>query len=60
MNVALDIDLKNVDGPIYLAIANAFAELIESGETPAYTQLLPQRELARRLGVTRWHNQSRL
>ncbi|WNK01179.1 PLP-dependent aminotransferase family protein [Thalassospiraceae bacterium LMO-JJ14] len=52
MDVALDIDLKNVDGPIYLAIANAFAELIESGETPAYTQLLPQRELARRLGVT--------
>lgn len=52
MNVALDIDLKNIDGPIYLAIANAIAELIESGETPGYTQLLPQRELARRLGVT--------
>lgn len=45
-------DIAGANGPRYLALASAIAEAINSGELPAGTQLPPQRDLAKKLGVT--------
>lgn len=44
-------DLDGIDGPKYLAIADAVSTAIESGELGAGDRLPPQRDLAARLGV---------
>lgn len=45
-------DISGRSGPKYLALADAFAEAIESSELKAQTKLPPQRILSYRLGVT--------
>jgi len=43
--------LRKGDGPLYLAIADAIAAAVGSGELPENTRLPPQRALARHLGI---------
>lgn len=45
-------DIRDLDGPRYLAIASAIAQAIDSGDLPDGAQLPPQRDLADHLGVT--------
>jgi DNA-binding transcriptional MocR family regulator len=43
--------MRRGDGPVYLAIADAIAGAIGSGELPESTRLPPQRTLAKHLGI---------
>jgi DNA-binding transcriptional MocR family regulator len=43
--------MRRGDGPVYLAIADAIAAAIGSGELPENTRLPPQRTLAKQLGI---------
>ncbi|MEH0715859.1 PLP-dependent aminotransferase family protein [Vibrio owensii] len=45
-------DITGRSGPKFMALANAIAEMIESGELEPDTKLLPQRILSYRLNVT--------
>lgn len=45
-------DISGRSGPKFIALADAFAEVIESGELKPETKLPPQRILSYRLGVT--------
>ncbi|MGE0154193.1 MAG: PLP-dependent aminotransferase family protein [Reyranellaceae bacterium] len=45
-------EIHSTDEPMYLALANSFADAIERGTLPTGTQLPPQRDLAKQLGVT--------
>ncbi|MEJ2765117.1 PLP-dependent aminotransferase family protein [Photobacterium sp. MCCC 1A19761] len=45
-------DISSRSGPKYMALADAFAEAIESSELEAHAKLPPQRILSYRLGVT--------
>lgn len=44
--------LERADGPLYLALAAAIENAVDSGELPAGFQLPPQRRLADALGIT--------
>ncbi|WP_375460054.1 PLP-dependent aminotransferase family protein [uncultured Enterovirga sp.] len=45
-------DIRDLEGPRYLAIAGAIAQAIDAGELSPGAQLPPQRDLADHLGVT--------
>lgn len=45
-------DISGRSGPIFIALADAFSEVIESGELKVGTKLPPQRILSYRLSVT--------
>lgn len=45
-------EIRSTGEPMYLALANSFADAIERGTLPAGTRLPPQRDLAKQLDVT--------
>lgn len=45
-------DIRDLEGPRYIAIATAIAQAIDAGELSPGAQLPPQRDLAGHLGVT--------